>query len=166
MNSWLRSHAQWVMFVFRMPIAWVKILDHWKSHTLKLMSPFRKPVHRRTSSLAKILSMCLQYVLAESQVSESKNSLTNFIGRIDGSFNCSRNWTYDWLLQIFSSLIYGQGKRERGFKNYQSHSPNQNWREGLNPGLLPLLAALVFIDVCLCLHWRGHRYNQLFLFST
>lgn len=117
----LRSHAQWVMFVFRMPIAWVKIWDPWKPHTLKLISPFRKPMHHRTSSLAMILSLRLKRVRADSQVSESQNgivilkiSLTDFIDRIHGSLGCSRNWTYDWLLQIFSYLIYGWGKRERG----------------------------------------------------
>ena len=85
----LRSHAWWVMFVFWMPIAWVKILDPWKSHTPKLISPFRKLMHHRTSSLEMTLSLRLKHVHAESQISESqirivipKISLPDFIGRI------------------------------------------------------------------------------------
>lgn len=88
----------------------------------------------------------------------TKNSLTDFIDRFNGSFTCGRNWAYDQLLQIFSSLFHGwgyqEGETQRDPMNYQSHSTSQNWRQGHYPGLpdlssgfSPLLAVLVFIDV-------------------
>lgn len=87
-----------------------------------------------------------------------KNPVWLILLTFNGSFACGRNWAYDQLLQIFSSLFHGwgyqEGETQRDPMNYQSHSTSQNWRQGHYPGLpdlssgfSPLLAVLVFIDV-------------------
>lgn len=155
------------MFVFRMPVALVDVLDHQKSHALELISSFGRPTYNVYFISGKTSQHVPEPVYAVLKISESKNANSYPLKKTQSDWfywhlmghllvaetgpmtNCCKYFHLSFMDEDTK-----RGETQRDPMNYQSHSTSQNWRQGHYPGLpdlssgfSPLLAVLVFIDV-------------------